>query len=203
MKGKLKGIKENYTLSALLCVIFGIVLLIWPDNTTRIFCMSIGGILLAIGVIKILVFAFTHDGTLYSKGNLLLAIILCVIGAWIMIRPEGVIRLIPIMMGIIIVLHGVGDLRRVMQLMKGGYEKWWIALILALVTLGLGAVLILRPFQSVDFVVRILGAILILDGASDVWILHKVSVISRGVTTVDVEVTDEEIVVDEEDNREE
>ena len=38
----LKGLKVNYTVSALLCVALGLVLLIWPGTTTQVVCMVLG-----------------------------------------------------------------------------------------------------------------------------------------------------------------
>ena len=41
-------------------------------------------------------------------------------------------------------------------------------------TVALGVVLICNPFTIVDTVVRIIGAFLVYDGLSDMWILSRV-----------------------------
>ena len=54
------------------------------------------------------------------------------------------------------------------------YDNWWVALLLSLLTVALGVVLICNPFTIVDTVVRIIGAFLVYDGLSDMWILSRV-----------------------------
>lgn len=49
----LKGLKVNYTVSALLCVALGLVLLIWPGTTTQVVCMVLGAALVVYGVLQI------------------------------------------------------------------------------------------------------------------------------------------------------
>ena len=49
----LKGLKVNYTVSALVCVALGLVLLIWPGTTTQVVCMVLGAALVIYGVLQI------------------------------------------------------------------------------------------------------------------------------------------------------
>ena len=60
------------------------------------------------------------------------------------------------------------------DLKKMQYDNWWVALLLSLLTVALGVVLICNPFTIVDTVVRIIGAFLVYDGLSDMWILSRV-----------------------------
>ena len=52
---------------------------------------------------------------------------------------------------------------------------WWLALILAILTIGFGILLICRPFAALDTVVMLIGIFLIYDGLSNVWIVSRVS----------------------------
>ena len=45
-----KSLKANDTISALLCVLLGLILIIWPGATSQIICMLLGGVLLAYGI---------------------------------------------------------------------------------------------------------------------------------------------------------
>ena len=49
-----------------------------------------------------------------------------------------------------------------------------VALILGLLTVGLGILLICKPFAALDTAVRLIGAFLIYDGLSDIWIASRV-----------------------------
>lgn len=50
----LKKMKANDTLSAVICVVIGVVLIIWPATSTQIVCMVLGGVLFIYGVVQIL-----------------------------------------------------------------------------------------------------------------------------------------------------
>ena len=176
MKAWLKGIKENYIVSALLSIGMGILLIVYPADATRIFCLTIGGLIFLFGLVKFASFFFLDDirGTVYGKFNLLTGIVLLVVGAWIFLFPEGVIALLPMILGILIAFDGVNDLVRSLRLIRR-YDKWWLTALLSLVTTGVGAYLILRPFSSVNLMVRVIGVLLIVEGVLDFWTMNRVS----------------------------
>lgn len=170
-----KKMKANDLISSLVFVVIGLVLLIWPGTSTQVVCMVLGGVLLAYGVIQIVMYLFAKEKTLYHQGMLILGIILSVIGAWILLKPEMIIAAVPVIMGIIIVMHGVHNIVQGLQLKGMDYEKWWIAFALGIVTVALGSILIYNPFSVVNTVVRVIGAFLIYDGISRIWIVSRVS----------------------------
>ena len=170
-----KKMKTNDLISSLIFVVIGLVLLIWPGTSTQVVCMVLGGVLLAYGVIQIVMYLFAKEKTLYHQGMLILGIILSVIGAWILLKPEMIIAAVPVIMGIIIVMHGVHNIVQGLQLKGMDYVKWWIAFALGIVTVALGSILIYNPFSVVNTVVRVIGAFLIYDGISRIWIVSRVS----------------------------
>lgn len=170
-----KKFKANDVISSSVFVLIGLVLLIWPGTSTQVVCMVLGGVLLAYGIIQIVMYLFAGEKTLYYQGMLILGIILSVIGAWILLKPEMIIAAVPVIMGIIIVMHGLHNVVQGIQLKGMDYEKWWIAFALGIVTVALGGVLIYNPFSVVNTVVRVIGAFLIYDGISRIWIASRVS----------------------------
>ncbi len=40
-----KNLKANYTVSAVICMVVGLVLIIWPGTSTQVVCMVLGGVL--------------------------------------------------------------------------------------------------------------------------------------------------------------
>lgn len=174
-----KGLKANYTISAILCIGLGLVLLIWPGTTTQIVCMLLGIVLLAYGIIQIAIYLFTRERTIISQGMMLLGIVFAVIGVWILLKPEMIIMAVPVIVGILIVIHGLHNVVQAIALQKDGYERWWLALVFGLLTVIFGGVLIYNPFEAVELVVRLIGIFLIYDGASDLWILSRVFKVRR------------------------
>lgn len=187
----LKKLKTNIVISAVLCILLGIVLVVWPDLSMQVVCTAIGAILLIGGGVRLAVYFSVKDGSVYAQINLIMGIILAVIGVWILLQPEKVLAIIPIIVGIVIVLHGINNLQQALTLYKEKYDKWWVALILGLLTVGFGVLLICRPFEALETVVMMIGIFLIYDGISDIWIVSRLyrmaKVLKQEAEALDVE----------------
>lgn len=170
----IKSLKVNYSLSAVICVILGIVLLVWPGQSTQVVCMVLGIVLGGFGLIQIILYLATKEKTMISHSMMMLGVVLAVIGGWIVLKPETIIKAVPMIVGILIVIHGFHNAVQAIDLKKMQYDNWWVALLLSLLTVALGVVLICNPFTIMDTVVRIIGAFLVYDGLSDMWILSRV-----------------------------
>ena len=170
----IKSLKVNYSLSAVICVILGIVLLVWPGQSTQVVCMVLGIVLGGFGLIQIILYLATKEKTMVSHSMMMLGVVLAVIGGWIVLKPETIIKAVPMIVGILIVIHGFHNAVQAIDLKKMQYDNWWVALLLSLLTVALGVVLICNPFTIVDTVVRIIGAFLVYDGLSEMWILSRV-----------------------------
>ena len=170
----IKNLKANYTASALICMVVGMVLIIWPATSTQVVCMVLGGVLLIYGIIQIVLYLIARERTLYLQGMLMLGIIFGVVGAWILLRPDMIIRAVPVIVGLIIIMHGIHNVTQAFDLKRMSYDRWWLALIFGMLTVLLGGVLVRNPFTVVNTVVRVIGAFLIYDGISDVWIISRV-----------------------------
>ncbi len=191
----LKNRKANYTVSAVICIIIGLVLVIWPGTSTQVVCKVLGAVLFIYGVMQILLYIFARERSLYLQGMLLLGVIFGVVGAFILLKPEMIIAAVPIIMGIIIVIHGLHNAVQAIKLKSLHYDKWWLALLLGSVTIILGGVLIYNPFRVVDTVVRVIGVFLIYDGISDIWIISR---LFKSKQIVPSEIYAEAVIVEEE-----
>lgn len=169
----LKKLKTNIVVTAVLCILLGIVLVAWPDLSIQIVCTAVGAVLLIGGGVRLAAYFTTKDGSVYTQMNLIMGIVLAVVGVWILLQPGKVLAIIPIIVGIVIVLHGINNLQQAVTLYKEKYDKWWVALILGLLTVGFGVLLICRPFEALDTVVMLIGIFLIYDGISDIWIVSR------------------------------
>lgn len=175
MERILKRIKANVMVSALICVALGVVLVVWPGLSVTVVSMAIGIVLVLNGISRLMNFVFGRDDSVFSQMNLIMGIIITVIGGWILFQPGTIIAMIPILVGIIIVIHGINNLQQTVSLCQSRYDKWWVALLLALLTIGFGILLIFNPFAAIDTLIRFIGVFLIYDGVSDIWIMSRVS----------------------------
>ena len=179
MSDFLKGLKANYTVSAGLCTLLGLVLLIWPGTTMRIVCTLLGGMLLIYGLAQIVIYLINKERTMISQGMMVFGIVLAVIGVWILMQPDMIIMAVPVIVGVLIVIHGVHNVVQAVALKRDGYDRWWLALVFAALTVVLGGILVYNPFEVAETVVRFIGLFLIYDGVSDIWILSRVFKVKR------------------------
>lgn len=175
MEKILRKLKTNVLISSLLCVLLGLVLVFWPGLSIQIVCTAVGAVLIISGAVRIVSYFTARDGSMYSQVNLIFGIIFAVVGVWIVIKPDKVLAIIPIIVGIVISLHGLHNLQQAIDLCKSKYDKWWIALLLGILTIGFGVLLICKPFAAIDTVVMLIGIFLIYDGLSNIWIVSRIS----------------------------
>lgn len=179
MESILKKIKTNVVVSALFCIALGIVLVIWPGASAQILCMAIGAVLMVSGLTRLVNYIFGRDGSLFSQLNLVMGIIITGIGLWILLQPKTIGIMVPILVGIIFLIHGINDLQQAVNLCKNQYDKWWVVLLLGLATIGFGILLIWNPFEAVETLFMFIGFFLIYDGVSDIWIISRVSYVAK------------------------
>lgn len=174
MESLLKKIKTNVVISSLLCVVLGLVLVIRPGLSMRIVCTAVGAVLIVAGVTRMIDYFASRDGSMYAQVNLVFGIVLAVVGVWIVVKPDTVRAIIPIIVGIVIVIHGLHNIKQAMELWRDKYDKWWVACIMGVLTVGFGVLLICRPFAAIDTVIMMIGIFLIYDGISNIWIVSRI-----------------------------
>lgn len=175
MSDFLKSIKTNILGSAVLCIILGVVLVIYPNTSLAIVCRAVGVIVLITG----LGFLISHvRGGIFSwfyKLDLVLGILFAILGGYILLNPLGLISIIPIVFGVLLIYHGISDLGQALELRKYEADRWWLSIIIAVITIGLGILIMRNPFDTMDILMRIIGISLIYDGLSDLLIVGKFS----------------------------
>lgn len=196
MNSILKRIKTNAILSALLYVVIGLVLLLRPELSTSALCTALGIVLILRGLSDILDFVFHKDGSLYYSLHLAGGIVIAAVGVWLVSKPTLIAVLVPRVIGLLILFHGCSNLGDTLKLQKNKSSQSLAALILSGITLALGVLLVVNPFAAFTTVVRVIGAVLIYDGVSDIWISMQVS---KAVKLAEKELQGEVIDVDYQD----
>lgn len=183
-----KRIKADIILSALVCVALGVVLLIWPAKTIDIFCRILAVGLMVMGGAQIASYFSNRGSHLFAGG---LGLIVLLVGVWIFIRPESIVSLIPIVIGVILCVHGIQDMRLAFETKGNGYENWWSMIIIAAISLMLGVLCIVNAFGMVKLALQFIGIALIYDGLSDLWIasraIHAAKVMREQEEVLEVE----------------
>lgn len=174
IKSKYRRMKGGWIATSLLCILIGLVFAIWPEMVASAANYILGGIILIVGIIYLAISFWSKQRSFLTGFGVVFSVILIVIGVFMLLKPEFVLSLFPMIIGGIIVVHGILDLKYSIELVSLKYKYWWVALIIAVATLGLGVLLLFNPFSAVKLAFRIIGVILIVDGASDFWIGFQV-----------------------------
>lgn len=160
----LKSIKVNILSSAVLCIILGIVLVAYPNTSLTLVCRAVGVIVLITGLG--FVFGYLRNGKehWYGKIELVFGTILAIVGGFLVLRPLGLISIIPIIFGILFIYHGLANMRQAFELRQYKDRGWWLPVLIAATTIIIGVGIITHPFRTIDAIMRIIGVCLIYDG---------------------------------------
>lgn len=163
-KGVFSAGRINSGIFSVLFIVIGFILAKNPESAIRTVCYAIGGVTLLFGIIKIFLYLKNKSNGFISFFDLTGGIISCAIGLFLLFSPDTVISIIPFIVGIIIFLNSITKIRQAIELSSAGYNKWWLMLLVALLTASLGALIMFNPFNTVATLVRVIGIIFIIDG---------------------------------------
>ena len=167
--------KVSFLLAAILYVILGLVLLLWPGVSAVVFCYAFGGVLLAYGVVTVVSFFLRDSRQSSFVFELLLGIIAAALGLLFLLRPSVVATVLPVILGLFIAVDGLVNLKRALELRRMAYVRWNIPLWLSVGSVALGAFIVFQPFLAAEALVMFLGAVLIYEGVSDLWTIFRVT----------------------------
>ena len=85
------------------------------------------------------------------------------IGVNLLIRTQEVLASFATVLGILILMDGLLKIQIAVEARPFGIRLWWLILASAIVTALFGALLIFRPSESQDMMMRFMGVALILD----------------------------------------
>ena len=169
----LKSIKVNILGSAALCIILGIVLVAYPNTSLTLVCRAVGAIVLFTGLGMVFGFLRNETKGLLAKGSLVFGSILTIVGGFIVLRPLGIISIIPVVFGILLIYHGISNMRQALELRQYKDKGWWLPVLIAASTILLGIVIMNNPFGTISVLMRIIGACLIYDGLMNTMLVGR------------------------------
>lgn len=163
-----KEFKNSYIFTCVIYIILGLVLLLYPEMSLKFVCNILGIFILLFGLFKIFSFFKNKADGFPYRFELIMGIIFSVIGGFLLLRPQVVVSIFPVVMGTYIIFDSFFNFRQAFSLKEEGYENWWGMLVLALVMIILGAVMLFNPFATVSLMVMFVGGIFLFRGISNI-----------------------------------
>ncbi len=197
---KLKGLRRNLVILALVELIGGLFLIIYNAQGLEMLLRIIGIIAASYGVITLVLWLFKKE----KKENismLITAVLGIAAGACFIFLWKHMDGIFTLIVGIFAGVYGILKLPNMFAMKKAGFKKWYIMLIPILLIVGIGIIIGLNAYNKEVFTNSVaailLGASFILGCAADIIALAGASGIEEAVaisTEVDAEtpaITDE------------
>lgn len=167
MKGFLNAVRSNMWMQAIVFIVLGLFVLLWPGITVTTIVYLFGAIFALSGIASLIGYGRASSQSYKSPAVLTSGIFMCVLAFIVFMFPQAVASLISLLLGIVLVLCGVVSAVRSFDMrVFGGYS--WIAglAIGAIVAIG-GIVVIANPFETTLMFIYVVGALMVLNGVGD------------------------------------
>lgn len=163
-KGKI--LKGQFPVS-IFYILFGLCLALMPVETVNVLCKVVFGLVL-IGAGLYHIFLFVMEKENATVLDLFSGVIVLVIGAFLFMNPQVVIKLLTLMLGAFILVDSIWMLRGSLKLKKRGMGVWKAFLLAGLLFIGLGIMLLVNPFSELKLTMQVAGWIFVANGGLDI-----------------------------------
>lgn len=160
-----KKLKWNLLLMSVLYLGLGVFLLMRPGTALNIVCYALGAVVLACAATQLIRYFISEHGVLQSQLTLISGLICLALGAFLFLRSDIVVSILPIVFGLFVVFDSIGRVQNALELRRCGYASWKGFLTLPVLSVVLGVIMILNPFGTMETLVMAIGIILVVEGA--------------------------------------
>ena len=167
MKDFFKAIKADYLLSSILCIALGIIFIILRGGVIELLGSVLAIAMIVIGAVYLGSFFLNF---LTNGFSVLLGVLILAVGIWFLIQPSVIVSLIPIVIGVLLLFHGMRALKEILDAKKFGYSAWGTGFVLAVISIICGLICVFDAFGVMEKAVIVVGIILIFNGVSNIWI---------------------------------
>lgn len=160
----MRAAKIGYIVMSVLFCAMGTVLLILPGTSARWIGRLLGIFMIIFGSVK-LVGYFSRDlFRLAFQYDLAFGLLLIALGVITLCRPNETLSFLAVTAGIPVLADGLFKIQIALDSKRFGIRRWWLICVLAVLTGGIGVVLVFRPAAGVLVLTALMGAALLLDG---------------------------------------
>ena len=161
----LRYVKSGMMLLSIAYIVIGMMLLIMPQTSLLWICYAFGAVVLLTGIVCLIQYARIRGTGFTAPFMLVGGVITAGLGIFTLAKPQVVASFLPVVFGIFIVVDGLSRIGSAIALAKRKGQKWWVLLLLSIVSVALGILLVLHPFGAAVSVVMVCGILLIVEGA--------------------------------------
>lgn len=157
----MKETKNEAISSALLSLIFGVILCVFNVTILTSMTRFIGILFIIIAIIFL--FLYFQKRMTTTLTTLLLGLLLLAMGLYMTMRPTHFISILPMLIGVLLIINSLSHFQKVLILKDQGFEQWKINLAGVIFILVIGIILLMKPIQSLDFIFQLAGSFMIIN----------------------------------------
>ncbi len=167
MASFIETVRSDIIVQALLFIGLGIFLIVMPNITITTIIYLLGGVLAISGAVALISYFRKKGKNAQVTSVLTNGIILILLALVAFLFPEVLASFFSFALGIILILCGVVNTVRAVQLRVFGGYSWIVALIISLLIVAGGFVIVWNPFATTMLFTVVLGVLLLVNGVTD------------------------------------
>lgn len=167
MASFMRTVQTNTLVQAVLFIVLGLVLLLMPGITLVTIVYMIGAIFAVSAVVSFVAYFRSGSASYRSSGALTTGIFLAIVALVMFIFPTAVAGFFSVLLGAVLILCGVANTVRSLGMRVFSSSMWVVGTIVGILIAIGGVIVIWNPFDTTVVFVMVLGALLVLTGASD------------------------------------
>ena len=175
MGDKIKEYKLDNSVIAVISVILGIILIIFPGAILKTISRLISVALFVMGTVSIVTYLRRTTEDNFMKNDFLRGLVEITLGVCTLIKTALIVEILPIVLGIVIIISGCKKLQEAIDMAKSKNKSWITLLIIAALNIGIGVLVVCNPFDTAKTLIIIIGAGLVFGGIMDFIITQYVA----------------------------
>ena len=160
----LKRIRWAYLLLSIFLIGMGVCLVMWPQLSTDMACMIVGGGAMLFGLVKIVFYFVRQVNAMLEQYDFSIGLLSIAAGTVLLVQPDDMLRLLPQVLAICMLVDCVFKLQVVLDAKRLGSVMWFLQLLIVLICIGWGVCLLLQPFGLDKYASLLFAGGLIADG---------------------------------------
>lgn len=157
--------KYGYILIFVVLCIAGIAIAVLPDLSTSVIGTFFGITMLVFGIIKLIGYFSKDMFRLAFQFDLQFGILLCILGAIILIKQKTAREFVCIAYVISMIADCLFKAKTAFDAKRFGIKKWWLTLVLTIAAGIAGVIVVIVPVVNIQSVNTLFGIPLLCEGA--------------------------------------
>lgn len=180
--------KTGCIIASSVLIALGLVMIVWPRLSISLVGIIAGIMLVALGGLKLIGYFSRDLYRLAFQYDLAFGILLMMLGVLLLTQPESILLMVCLIVGISIAGDGLLKIQTAMEARKFGLGSWWLILLLGILAAIFGIATAFHPFQGAQFLMRLIGASLLVEGVMNLCVsLCAIKTVRDSVIETDFE----------------